>query len=71
MNKSSDYLNNLNKKRTKKTSLEDKKFTQSFLTAPMSNYHFEKDQSKTYLRKSPSTPLTMYRKTNSSINFFS
>lgn len=71
LNKSNDYLNNLHKKKTKKSSLEEKKLTRSFLTAPTSNLYMGKSQSKTHLRKSPSSPLTLFRKTHSSTAFFS
>jgi hypothetical protein len=77
-NKSNDYFQNLNKKskqtrKTRKSSSQEQKLTQSsrlFLSAPpptetTSTFNSASTENKNPLRKSPSTPWSLFRKSGS------
>ncbi|CAF3589604.1 unnamed protein product [Rotaria socialis] len=71
LNKSQDQLQTSNKKKKKKSSLEKKNFYRSFLDAPTSTLNLSREHHKNQLRKSPTSPLSLFRKSPSSTTFFS
>ena len=77
-NKSNDYMQNIHKRtrrptttattRSTKSSLDNKKFkklSRIFLAAPSPTLNPPTDENKSQLRKSPSTPWSLFRKTGS------
>ncbi|CAF4439076.1 unnamed protein product [Rotaria sp. Silwood2] len=74
LNKSNDYFQYLNKRRRKKKrSVENKTNQHSYLAAPSSTFNLTTDKNKNRIRirKSPTTPLSLFRKIPSSTTFFS
>ncbi|CAF1220135.1 unnamed protein product [Rotaria sordida] len=72
MNKSNDYLQYLHKKKTKKkSSFGNKKSQRTYLAAPTSTIDSTTDQYQHRIRKSLTTPLSLFRKTRSSTTVFS
>ncbi|CAF4184722.1 unnamed protein product, partial [Rotaria sordida] len=72
LNKSNDCLQNLNKRRIKtKSSLENKKYSHSYLATPTSTLNSTRDEYQNEIRKFATTPLSIFRKTPSSTTFFS
>ncbi|CAF1609965.1 unnamed protein product [Rotaria sp. Silwood1] len=72
LNKSNDYLQHLNKKRIKKKgSLESKQYDRTHLAAPSSTFNMSIDHNKCQFRKSPTTPLSLFRRIPSATTFFS